>query len=264
MNRSVLAAAMLLATLFCSPALACEGIKALQGLQPLRLSNGTQVSIQSGCFTASPWTESLDMPAAIVLDVTQAADFDNGVPVGASAEWLFVWMVGDSTGVKPTKPLWSRSELSGGLTIPAGYDRVRRLPWAIKWRGSVTNTLSRQVLAGGWPSPKVLYTDVDTGSQYIVLLDGQANTWTDVDLSSVLPPNARMVTLLVQQEGPGTAQIRTPNAGAGITVGTIPTTNTFLRAFLDLATSSDGKIQYVVYGGKLRIWVQGWTNSETY
>ncbi len=155
---------------------------------------GTTGAATVGLGTASrgSWvrdsTNILDLNWTGVLTGTMPTDLDTGSE--AASTFYHAFVIGDTSGTNSPKALFSLSLTSP--TMPSGYDIFRRL-------GTVRNTSA---------SDFMLFAQFGTGMYRRIvfregrtilsaLTNGSATTFTDIDLSSVIPPQITGVFLQV-------------------------------------------------------------------
>ena len=103
----------------------------------------------------------------------------------AASTWYAVHVIADSTEVETPKAMLSLSATAP--TMPSGYDVFRRLGWV---RNNSSSNFLRfdQNGAGG---ERFYHYDEDR-SDMKALTAGTAQSWTDIDLSSFIPPTSRV------------------------------------------------------------------------
>ena len=234
--------------------------KMLFGLTPLMLDSH-RLRIEMGVAAVSGPSPDcvVDVPTNSVLDITSVGPW--GVDRALWTGWAYLWGLADSTGVLPGACILSPSPLGGGLNIPAGYDRIRYLPYAVYIVGSSAGM--RLQLVTAWPFPcAVIYQDQNTAHE--ILVPSTAGAWVDVSMSDFVPTDARLVYLTIQSEilygAGGNVWVRTPGCGDG---GLAVLPNQQASRFI--AMSSDERIQVrTATAAQARLRILGFETLSTY
>ena len=169
----------------------------------VRIEPGICLDDTALIIDASP--EVIKSKLSINVDITVSGV--NGLDTGseAASTWYYVWLIRSSLlgtvagllSLRPTSP-----------TMPANYDKKRRI-------GCVRNDAGSDFLEFiqfGTGEVRAYQYREAVDSTLRVLSGGTANTWTDVDCSSLVPETSVWPYLSVQNESPavGTAgEIRT-------------------------------------------------------
>ncbi len=159
----------------------------------------------------------------IVFDSEQTVDLStngiNGLDAGAEAgsDWYFLYAIADASGSNTPKGLFSTvNEAAGGsVTMPAGYDKKRQLPIAIR-NDSSSDIIPFTVLQ--WPNRTEIKYEVlqaEANATIVgptnVLDGGVATSYTNVSLAAFVPPLSSAVTLRAQHANsstPGTIYLK--------------------------------------------------------
>jgi hypothetical protein len=232
----------------------------------LRRVDNSHVEIATGACRDD--ADSFDVRAASLITVDVAASGVNGRDAGSEAAntWYSVWIIADSNGVNPVAGLLSTSSTTP--TLPAGYNKKRRLGWT-RNNGSSNFMLWQQVIQSG-NARKYLY-DAEAAANVEVLTAGSATAYTTVNCSSFVPPTSTLAEMIVRHltnnDNKWTAWV--PN---GVTEAT-PAMRIFSGA--DLLNSNDVSVafqlrtdtlQRVQYknnasGGSTTAWVYGFVDE---
>ena len=126
----------------------------------------------------------------IIFSGTLTADITSsgagGLDTGAEAAdtWYGVFIIGDSTGVNTPKAMLSISK--DNPTMPAGYDRFRRVGWV---RNNGSSNFRRFMQNGAGAYRRYHYDEERSLVQ--PLSGGTATTFTDVPLTAFMPVTAK-------------------------------------------------------------------------
>lgn len=238
------------------------------GIDGLQLSRAAarQVSVAAGRCRGDSDLMNLVAAGALTvdLDVAGAGGLDTGTV--ANTTHYSIWIIGDSTGTNAPKGLASTS--ASAPTMPAGYDRKRRLGW-VRTDGSAN--LLHWSQHGSGRTRRVYYDEAL--SVLGVLTGGSAVAFTDVDLSALVPPGCDHVRLLCGLLAPSVggaaadALSLRPN-GAFSTDGpwVFPAGNTLAatrRWTVDMPTDANRVIEYMVTDADddADIWVLGYEDE---
>jgi hypothetical protein len=143
----------------------------------------------------------------------QASDF----PQSAST-WYNVFIIGDTSGSNVTEAIML--EAASGNPVVTGYDVFRRV-------GAVRNNSSSDLYEWGDPDAishdrLILWQEPETVLE--LLTDGAATTWTNLDISDLVPPSSR-VGYINTNHSAGTTEDFASFRTAGLGGGTSPVTN---------------------------------------
>lgn len=201
--------------------------KLFQGLMVSYTSVGS-ITIAAGYCTdsAGAGLMTLDAPATVNITASGANGLDTGTE--AFDTWYYVYLIADSSGTNPTAGLLSGTNETdtGAITMPSGYDLKRQLPIAVRNDGS--GNFIPFVQAGCFVRYLVnsTYYDgtgaIDEAGTLNVLSGGDLTTFTDVDMSSYVPPISLLVYLAgVMNNTTGHFSIRRDgDSNGGIMIGT--------------------------------------------
>lgn len=154
------------------------GTKYVVGL-PLAKSGATTITIGAGAARDDANINDIILNATIT--VNGAVRGANGLDAGALANntGYAVYLIGDSTGYRPTAGLLSLSMVSTGVALPFGYDSARRIGW-VRTDGT-PNIL--QFWQSGLNESRTYYYDVFLP----VLTAGVAVAFANVALTNTVP-----------------------------------------------------------------------------
>ncbi len=165
---------------------------------PLRFLNGfglvynteTTISILPGNCRDENDTHNASTTSNLV--VSTLGGLDTGSPM--TNTWYAVHVIIDITDQLPVQGLLSLSIDSP--TLPAGYNTFRRVGWIrIDSDGTIRPFIMN---CQGWLRTYHYVKDRAVLGRLTVLFNGQANVWTTIDLSVVMPPTSRHITLLTE------------------------------------------------------------------
>ncbi len=242
--------------------------RGLAGLEPEKLS-GNVLRIQPGSTVNASGTDLLSSTAPIDIDLTTngALGADTGAPANGQ-DWFVFILKNNTNGTMSA--IASQSITYGGVVVPSGYSVFRKLPWGFVYR--TTAGWGAQVgipdfHLTSWPKPLTTYTAFELASPFLNLSNGLATAFTDINLSSWVPDNARLVRLFCQTEynsAAGTAYLRTYGTqDVGIAVGAVHEASAVETTAIDLRVSSTRRIQYRVTGGaRLDVGITGYYQTE--
>lgn len=150
----------------------------------LNYVSGTQVQIEAG--RARNIADDFDIELTAAQTINLAANGANGLDTGSVAAntWYYAWAIGDSNGVNPGRGLGSLSTTVGGLTMPAGYDRARRVG-AMRRGSSALLQFNQYVREGA--ARVICYDEIEIGSLQVLSGYGSLG-YTTVNLGSFVPP----------------------------------------------------------------------------
>ena len=201
----------------------------------------------------------------------------NGLDTGSEANstWYYVWAIADSSGTNNPAGLLSTSSTTP--TMPSGYDKKRLLPIAL--RNDASGNIIPFHVSNGWPTRPLILYNVATGSTLggsagsnNVLFNGSATSFTDVGLSTFVPPIAQLAHLKVDitdgtSTSDGQAQIRAKGEthnGFEISKGGI-SGNAPNITTLFTKTDNTQTVQYncsTATGMNFSLWVLGYVVTE--
>lgn len=198
----------------------------------------------------------------VSLASSGAAGLDTGAE--ASNTWYYYYLIRKSSdGTCSVMASTVNEAVSGSITYPTGYDQKRQLPFAARNNGS-SNILEFYV-AEGWPHrPKIMYNldfPLDGTDQTSVLSGGTQSSFTNVSLSSVVPPISQQAILAAQKNSIGGFNLRP--GGSSLSAGIFG--NEYDNAIspeITIKTSTSQAIEYKVSSGNLDISVRGYIVTE--
>jgi hypothetical protein len=146
----------------------------------------TKIDILSGICRSDDDSEDIESGSTKVVDIAAsgAGGLDTGIP--ANDTWYFAWIIKNLT-TSAIEGLLSLSSTSP--TLPAGYTK-KRLLGSVR-RNGAGNFLTFLMLILGKGSRSYFYTE-DVASTLLLLSGGSAETYTDVDCSSLASPISRL------------------------------------------------------------------------
>lgn len=242
-----------------------EVYRSLSGFEPDKLSTNV-LNISPGSCANSDSTALFASSAT--LTVTMTTSGVGGLDTGSVANGTsyYIYLIANST-TGALAGLASAGETYGAVTLPTGYEHVRKLPFgfvyhAVNWDGIPDFHLS------GWPRPFIRYTGAEEAAAWRALNAGTSGTFVDVDLSGWIPDNARMAYLLCRTAttgaGIGYGIIRVLGSQtAGLGVGGVVAGGAEAYSFIHQRVTSDRSLQYKVSGNaSLTIFVLGYSMTE--
>lgn len=237
-------------------------IRALSGLEPDKYSTNV-LNINRGHLFEQVSNSILEFnDSQINLSNNGLWGLDTGSPSNGE---LYVYALKNVTsgdyGLIATK-----QKYEGDVTCPSGYQVVRKLPWGVMyntaWDGIPDFHLAH------WPSPLITLTASESSSNWCALAAGSAQAFTDVDLSSWIPDNARMAFISCQtrySSATGSAYVRSyATQTTGQLVGSVTANCAYQNMTTMIRVTSDRKIQYKnnSSGSRLYIYVLGYCMTE--
>ena len=242
--------------------------RGLSGLEPEKQS-GTVLRLQPGSAVNSTGTRVRSAATAITIDLMTvgAGGMDTGAP--ANTVGYFIYLIEDNvTGA--LSAVASASITYGGVIVPAGYTIFRKLPWGFVYRTAAGYGVDSGIPdfhLSCWPKPYTQFTAAQIASPFIVLNASTSTSFVPVDLTNLVPDNARLARIMCRTRyatAAGTAYVRTyPTQSTGIPVGMASVAGQADYSFLDIRRYSGGEIYAAVTGGvDLTLAVQGFYNTE--
>ena len=221
----------------------------VSGLE-LTYVSASSVSIGTGKCRNSDNTFDIVVTSAPTSSL--AASGANGLDTGAEATntWYAVHIIADSTAVNSPVGLFSLSATAPSL--PAGYDKFRRIGWV---RNNSLSDIISFWCNGNNTQRHYDYTDSITNRA--VLLAGAAAAWTLVNAALFIAPTSREGHFQVRQNGTVSLLI---GRDSGTTLIGILAGNEFST---DIPVTSAQAIHYINFGagGSADIWVQGYDDN---
>lgn len=160
----------------------------LQGF-PLSYNSGTVLNITSSIVSqatlyvnnsvTSPFTVT---GAGTTLTVNFATTGAGGLDTGtvATNQRYYIFLVADSTGVNPLSAV--ASLVSGGITMPTGYNRQRCIG---SWKTKMASSALVKFIQSGYDNERTYYC-VDSPTEYNIISGGNATTSTPVSLGKLI------------------------------------------------------------------------------
>jgi len=160
-----------------------------------------QIDIAIGTCKSDDDERNLILTSPITIDIT--ASGENGLDTGseAASSWYYVWLIYNPT-TDTYKGLFSLSSTSP--TLPEGYVYKRRIGVV---RNSVGSDFLNFRMIGNGVRRRYEYNE-DRYGVLRVLSNGTATIWTDIDVSSVVPPTAIVLIIEAHQSGTPNGQLR--------------------------------------------------------
>ena len=151
-----------------------------------------------------------------------------GLDTGAEAAntWYALHVIGDSAGVNAPDVVLSLSATAP--TLPAGYDKSRRVGWV---RNNGSSNFLKFNQRGAGRNRRYVYDETRATVQ--VLTSGSATTFTTISLAAFMPPTSEMAILscsVEQSSAAGGAQLRLRTTGDSVSEA---------NAIIRLAESAD-------------------------
>jgi len=163
-----------------------EGMK----LEPDDTNPTYQVNILKGSCRDSTGIHTIKIEVTKTVDITVSGA--GGLDTGSEAAdtWYAVYVIDDTGGTNSPAGLFSADDETP--TLPNGYNVFRRIGWVRNNSSSDFWEFSQK----GKSSSRVYY-HLENNTNLQALSDGNATTWTDVDLSSFAPSTCNDVILQV-------------------------------------------------------------------
>lgn len=145
------------------------------------------LSISSGVCRDSTDIVNIKSTSSITVDIT--ASGVNGLDTGseAASTWYYVYVILKDSDQTVAGLL---SVSSTDPTMPSGYTYFRRIG---EWRNDGSSNLLNGFFYGD--RIKEIYYKENSGTTLRVLTGGTATSYTNVDLSSFVPPTSRMAVM---------------------------------------------------------------------
>lgn len=239
-------------------------IRHIAGFEPERLSKSV-LRFHRGSVASIDGTEVFDFPS--VTDVDTAATGANGMAYcgfNNGVDYFPYVIHNDVTG---ETAVTLSNQISTSLVVLPSTDWrvVRKLPWgfvAINGAYIPEGTTGVPEIPtfhiSHWPKPFTLLTQATTQSNFCrVAANASSAAWSTFSCSKVLPDNARVVDLLVQVSGSGSAHLRSgSHQDDGIRVDTG-------QVVIPMRVRSDRAIEFKTTGSAIiNAWVLGYHNTE--
>lgn len=221
---------------------------------------------------------AMDSTRATLIEKTTSTTVDlstsglNGLDTGSEANstWYYVYAISKAAGADPGLILSVTNEaVSGSITFPTDYTLKRQLPFAIRNDGS--GNIIQFYVGDGWPSRPVVHYQVQftdyggTVGATNVLDGGTATSFTDIDLSSFVPPISTLAYIKFDNfANAGIVKFRqnghTATEGYMVQAGT---TNTDTTGLIPIQTDSSQVIEYDIdTAGDVDVAVEGFVVTE--
>jgi hypothetical protein len=214
------------------------GVGEIDGLN-FDVPTTTTARIFAGSARDSTGATIIQNGGTLTADIT--ASGANGLDTGseATSTWYALHVIDG-----PNVAVASLLSLSATApTLPAGYTVFRRVGWV---RNSGGGDLLIGESIGASRSREFFYTQ-NEGAR-LELDDGAAETWTDVDLVSTVPPTSRRVQLRCSQTADGGPTFSLRTNGLATTFATLPATassGTVQQTSLYMLTDASQVIEYI-------------------
>jgi hypothetical protein len=244
--------------------LVTNSYRGLSGLEPEKSATNTLL-INPGSCANSNGSALYSTSSQISIDLTTTGV--NALDTGTITDGVdyFVYLIAPNRGTTLAAVV-SASQTYGGVTLPTGYQNVRKLPFGFVYNAAWGGIPDFHLTF--WPKPFIRLTGAEETSTWRALNSGTATTFTDVDLSGFMPDNARVAYIGCRAETPsaatpGFAAIRVLSSQtSGWSVGNPPAGFDTYSTLWQRVTSVR-KLQYKVTNGtKLSIFVLGYGMTE--
>lgn len=159
----------------------------IHGLGMLRLDDD---SVQVGSGVCRDAENSFDIVSDTNVTVDKTLSGAGGLDTGSESDdtWYAVHIIADSTGSNSPNGLLSLS--ASDPTLPAGYDKFRRVGWV---RVNAVGRFRRFLQIWQGQTRRLVWDE--TRSDMRVLNGANATTFTEIDLSNFMSPTANNVLL---------------------------------------------------------------------
>lgn len=238
---------------------AIDGLK----LKPDDTNPTYQINILKGSCRDSTGIHTIKTGVTKTVDITAsgAGGLDTGSE--ASSTWYAVYLIDDTSGTNNPAGILSTNTTTP--TLPNGYNVFRRIGWV---RNDSSSDLLEFAQRGTGNERRYFWLE---GKPTInVLSAGSATTWTDVDMSSLMPPTSTVVYLNVgfRTTAAGDAshilQLRMKGASKQVievAPGSKNTSNMYVPVVLN--TTNNQVIQYIVSDSNnaCGLWLYGWEDE---
>lgn len=224
----------------------------LHGLKPERLTGGV-VRVFPGSAAVSGTANVVDFPDSMVLEIGRVGVFGRDSPLPPSdGEGWHIYLLRTIADPTVVGAVLSRSITNSGVTMPPGWQLVRKLPFGFryssKWGGVPAWHIST------WPLPIVLLTFAGSNAVYEIF-SGSSAAFVSASVEPWVPDNARCIEALVTVEGAGTCIVRTTGTGQILLPGTTRVL-TRVSSSLDFAWRTTGS-------ARAKAHLLGYHQSET-
>lgn len=240
-------------------------IRGIFGCEPNKVSTNI-LAINAGVVWDFYGYAAYEFPSLVSLDFTIVGlgGYDiSGGPIDGSNLCIYL-IANDSTGEYGF--IGTSSIYEGGVVLPSGFSVKRKLPWGVIYNSSRDGIPSFHLTH--WPMPMITLTNAESTSAYNALGAGNSTVWADVDLSSWVPDNARLVHLLIETRyisSVCSAYLRTYGGqSTGMRVASVSANSVYNIMEKTIRVTSDRKIQYKLNaaGAQLFIYVMGYSMTE--
>lgn len=239
-------------------------VRGLFGCEPDKYSTNL-LNINPGSVNDFYGNATYNFPNQTQIDLTKNGIW--GLDTGTiSNGGIYIYLIGNST-TGDFGFIASKSITEGGLVCPSGYSFLRKLPWGINYNTSWDGIPNFHLTH--WSMPFITYTDSEYASLWMPIAGGSASNWTDIDLSTWLPDNARLAYISAQirynsgSEGSGYLRSYSGQKTGQIIGSASPGSPYTGQSTFFLRTTSDRKIQYRTTGSvQLYLGVMGYCMSD--
>lgn len=238
--------------------------RAIAGLEPDKASTNV-LNISPGSCANSDGTALYATSDTLTVDMTAsgAGGLDTGTV--ANGSMYYIYLIANSAGT--LSGLASTGETYGAVTVPSGYSLVRKLPFGFPYHSANWDGIPDFHLSF-WPRPFIRYTGAEETATWRALNGGSSTTFVDVDLSTWIPDNARIVYLGVRTNTPaastpGFAAIRVLGSQTtGWSVGN-PAADQYQYGTIWQRVTSSRQLQYKITNDtRLSLFVLGYGMTE--
>ena len=232
--------------------MAANPLRHISGMEIGKYSS-TQFEIRPGSITTPTGDARYDFTTAnyVNLASTGAWGMDTGSPANGDGIYLYLIDNGSTPAI-----IASKSIIIGGVTAPSGYTVKRKLPFGIiynsNWGGIPDFHLS------SWPHGSFIrLTGAEYSSKWMPISGAASVAWKDINLSHLMPDNARLAYVMVQKRyvsgKAGSGYLRTySEQSTGLLVGSATVGSPQPGQLqIPIRVTSTRKIQYKTTGNVL-------------
>lgn len=173
----------------------------LMGCEPEIVNDNTLRIFQGSWVTSTASPQEIYSNGYIDIDLTKTGL--NCLDTGAMTigQDYFVYLLRNPTSGNIGAVVSKEISITG-VTKPAGYTQIRKLPWGFVWRGAL-----EPMHIDGWPTPFTRWHFAQQTNDYAAITDGEALTGGSFNLSGFLPDSSRLAYLNIKVTGSGTVEI---------------------------------------------------------
>lgn len=221
----------------------------INGLVP-KFTSTTSITIPAN-LKARDGTDVSDITILSDIVISTATSGAAGLDTGTVANntWYYAYLLQNPSNNTSSALISAVNEsVSGSITLPSGYTLKRQLPIAIRTNGSAQ--IIPFYVANGWPfRPLINYRVTFTANAGSitgttqVLNAGSATSFTDIALSSFVPPISKLANIKYSAGAGEYVFIQKGDTSNGLSIGNGTANNTSYAPFL-LETDATQTIQY--------------------